>query len=414
VTVTGTNWAGNIAFRAGAARRPASLAELRSLVARARKVRALGSGHSFSDIADSTGTQVSVAALPPAVEIDTAASTARVAAGMPYAEVARRLHSKGHALANLASLPHVSVAGAIATATHGSGDANGNLATAVAALDMVTADGDLVSLSRGSDGFDGAVVGLGALGIVVSVTLDITPSYDVRQEVREDLPFEALAEHFSAVMSRAYSVSLFTRWREPRIDQVWVKRRDGEPGELGEQDWFGARPATGPRHPVPGVSAAPCTAQLGVPGPWHERLPHFRPDLTPSVGDELQSEHLIPRRHAVAALRALDAIRDRVAPVLLICEIRTVAADALWMSPSYGRDTVALHFTWIKDTRAVPPVIALIEERLAPFAPRPHWGKLFTAAPAYPRLPDFLALMRHYDPSAKFTNDFLTRHLLAG
>jgi alditol oxidase len=409
VTMAGTNWAGNVAFRADGVYRPASLPLLRSLVARSRKVRVLGTGHSFNDIADTSGALVSVAALPGTVEIDTAAARVRVAAGMSYAELARRLHAKGYALPNLASLPHISVAGSIATATHGSGDSNGNLATAVAELEMVTADGDVVSLSRGLDGFPGAVVGLGALGVVVGVTLDIVPAFDVRQEVHEDVPFDAAAGHLFDIVSRAYSVSLFTRWREPRIDQVWVKRLGRE---QGEEDWFGARPATEPRHPVPGMPAVPCTAQLGVPGPWFERLPHFRSDLTPSVGEELQSEYLLPRRHAVAALRALDAIRDRVAPVLQICEIRTVAADDLWMSPSYRRDTVALHFTWIKDTRAVPPVIRLIEERLAPFDPRPHWGKLFTLRPVYERLPDFLDLMRHFDPSGKFTNEFLDRHLL--
>jgi alditol oxidase len=405
--VTGTNWAGNVEFRAETVHHPTSVAQVQSLVARSRKVRALGSGHSFNDIADSA-VLVSVASLPQAVEIDTAAATVRVAAGMSYAELAGPLHAKGYALANLASLPHVSIAGAIATATHGSGDSNGNLATAVASLELVTADGDLVTLGRDP----GAVVGLGALGIVVNVTLDILPSYDIRQEVYEDLPFDAADGHFSDIVSRAYSVSLFTRWREPLIDQVWVKRV-----EPGEEDWFGASPAREPRHPVPGMSAAPCTRQLGVPGPWHERLPHFRPDLTPSVGEELQSEYLVPRRHAVAALRALDGIRERIAPVLQICEIRTIAADDLWMSPSHGRDTVALHFTWIKDTPAVLPVIGLIEERLAPFAPRPHWGKLFTLShdalrSAYDRLPDFVELMGRYDPSGKFTNAFLRRHLL--
>jgi alditol oxidase len=411
--VAGTNWAGNVEFRADGVHRPTSLPELRSLVARSRKVRAVGTAHSFSDIADTPGTLVSVADLPQTVEIDTAALTARAAAGMSYAELGRRLHAKGYALRNLASLPHISVAGSIATATHGSGDANGNLATAVAALEMVTADGDVVSLGRGSDRFPGAVVALGALGIVVSVTLDIAPTFDVRQHVHENLPFDVLEEHLFDIVSRAYSVSLFTRWREPLIDQVWVKRRDREPGE---EDWFGARPADGPRHPVPGMPALPCTPQLGVPGPWHERLPHFRPDLTPSVGEELQSEYLLPRRHAVDALRALDAVRDRVAPVLQICEIRTIAPDDLWMSPSYGRETVALHFTWIKDMRAVLPVIQLTEERLAPFDARPHWGKLFTTPPealrpGYERLPDFLELARHYDPFGKFTNEFLDRHL---
>ncbi len=409
-----TNWAGSVTFQAEP-RRPDSLEDLRRLVARGAKVRALGSAHSFNAIADTPDTLVSLAGLPPVLEIDAAGRQVKVAASLRYAEVGRRLHERGYALANLASLPHISVAGSVATATHGSGDRNGNLATAVSALELVTADGDLVTLARGQDGFDGAVVALGALGVVTSVTLDLLPAFDVRQHVYDHLPFETLDEHFDDLFSAAYSVSLFTGWRGPLIDQVWIKRRAGDAGDLPYgQDWFAARPADGPRHPVPGISAGPCTEQLGVPGPWHERLPHFRPEFTPSSGVELQTEYLVPRAHAVAALHAVYAIRDRVAPVLQISEIRTIAADDLWMSTAYGRDSVGIHFTWVKDMDAVLPVVRLLEERLAPHEARPHWGKLFVTAPGerhYPRLPDFRALMRAYDPHGKFTNAFLERHL---
>ncbi|MFI7630376.1 D-arabinono-1,4-lactone oxidase [Microbispora rosea] len=446
-----TNWAGNITFRAAEVERPSSVEEVRALVARSEKARVLGSGHSFNHIADSPGALISLDGLPAEIEIDGGSSTVRVAANVRYGELGRRLHDKGYALPNLASLPHISVAGSCATGTHGSGDANGGLATSVRAIEMVTADGDLVTLSRDADGdrFAGAVVALGALGAVVAMTLDVVPSFDVRQRVFEGLPAEVLDDQFDAVMSAAYSVSLFTDWRTSRINQAWVKERvgaagadpaeaaavsglagdaaagglegataagglyGGEPGD----GFFGATPADGPRHPVPGVSAVHCTAQMGVPGPWFERLPHFRPDFTPSSGEELQSEYMVPRRHAAAAFRALDAIRDRIAPVLQISEIRTIAADDLWLSPSQGRDTVAFHFTWIKDTAAVTPVLAAIEECLAPFGARPHWGKLFTL-PAdvlrtrYERLDEFAALARHYDPRGVFANEFVERYVL--
>jgi xylitol oxidase len=411
VPMGSTNWAGSVTFQAET-RRPSTLDEVRSLVARSAKVRALGSGHSFNDIADTPSVLLSLEGLPATFEVDTEARTVKVAASLRYAEVGRRLHERGYALHNLASLPHISVAGSIATATHGSGDANGNLATAVAALEMVTADGDLVTLARGQDGFDGAVAGLGALGVVVSVTLDLLPTYEIRQYVYEDLPFDVLDEHFDDLLSSAYSVSLFTGWRGPLVDQVWIKTEGGPI----EADWFTARPADGPRHPVPGISAAPCTEQLGVPGPWHERLPHFRPDFTPSSGVELQTEYLVPRRHAVEALRAVAAVREKVAPVLQISEIRTIAADELWMSSAYGRDSVAIHFTWVKDMPAVLPVVGLLDERLAPYEARPHWGKLFGTAPEalralYPRLADFQNLVREYDPRGTFTNAYLERHL---
>ena len=419
MTVRRTNWAGNVTFRAREVHRPATLDELRSLVAGGGAVRALGSAHSFSDVADTPGTLISLSGLPDTVEVDAAAGVVKVAAGVRYADLSRRLHDRGLAVHNLASLPHISVAGSCATATHGSGDANGNLATAVAALEMVTADGDLVTLDRGKDGdrFRGGVVALGALGVVVNMTLDVVPAFEMRQYVYERLALDVLDDHFGDIVSSAYSVSLFTGWRTPYIDQIWVKARAGLPGDRPPGDsWFGARPADGPRHPVPGMPVVNCTRQLGVPGPWHERLPHFRPAFTPSSGAELQSEYLVPRRHAVDALHALAAVRDRIAPVLQVAEIRTIAADELWLSPCYRRETAAFHFTWVPDPPAVLPVLALIEERLAPFGARPHWGKVFTVGPAelrarYPRLPDFQALARHYDPAGKFANDFVRRHL---
>ncbi|GAA4572711.1 D-arabinono-1,4-lactone oxidase [Planotetraspora kaengkrachanensis] len=414
-----TNWAGNVAFRAERVERPSSLDELRALVARSPKVRVLGSGHSFNDIADSSGSLVALDGLPADVEIDSASATVRIAASVRYAELGRRLHEKGWAVPNLASLPHISVAGSCATGTHGSGNANGGLATAVTAIEMVTADGDLVTLSRDADGdrFPGAVVALGALGAVVTMTLDIVPAFEVRQYVYEGLAGEVLDERFEDVVSSAYSVSLFTDWRTSRINQVWVKERVEGEGDAPAPSLFGATPADGPRHPVPGVAADACTTQMGVSGPWFERLPHFRPDFTPSSGEELQAEYLLPRRHAVAALHALDDIRDRIAAVLQISEIRTVAADDLWLSPSYGRDTVAFHFTWVKDTAAVLPVLAMIEERLAPFDPRPHWGKLFTVAPEvlrsrYDRMDDFRALAQALDPARTFANEFVGRYVL--
>ncbi|MDH2428147.1 D-arabinono-1,4-lactone oxidase [Sphaerisporangium sp. TRM90804] len=411
------NWARNVTFSAGHLDRPSSLEELRGLVARSDKARVLGSGHSFSDVADSPGALISLDGLPSSVEIDGASASVRVTGSVRYAELGRRLHEAGYAVHNLASLPHISVAGSCATATHGSGVGNGSLATAVSAIEMVTADGDLVSLARGDEGFAGAVVGLGALGVVVGLTLDVEPAFTMRQQVYEGLPLEALDEHFGDVVSAAYSVSLFTGWRSPHIEQVWVKERlDGDAGPAATS-LFGATAAGGPLHPVPGVSPVHCTEQLGVPGPWFERLPHFRPDFTPSSGEELQSEFMVARTHAVEALRALAELQEHVAPVLQISEIRTIAADELWLSPFYRRDSVAFHFTWVKDTAAVLPVVGLVERCLAPFGPRPHWGKLFTLPPetvraSYERLPDFQALARRYDPSGKFTNAFVARYAL--
>ncbi|MEN3362249.1 MAG: alditol oxidase [Mycobacteriales bacterium] len=412
-----TNWAGNITYRAAALHEPSSVDELRAVVAGSGRLRALGTRHSFSDLADTPGAQVSVAGLPPEIEIDSAAGTVRAAAGLRYAEVAAYLDRHGFALHNLGSLPHISVAGACATGTHGSGVGNGCLSTAVAGLDLVTAAGDLIHTGRGDEGFDGMVVGLGALGIAVALTLELRPAFQMRQQVYEGLPLDVLDDHFTDVVASAYSVSLFTDWRAPRLTQIWLKQRldEPEPGILGAP-WFTAKPADGPRHPVPGFSPASCTEQLGVPGPWYQRLPHFRPEFTPSAGDELQTEYLIDHRDAVAAIRALDRVRDQIHPVLQICEIRTIAADDLWLSPAYQRESVSIHFTWVADTAAVLPVIGVVEGALAPYAPRPHWAKLFTLPaadlrPRYPRRPDFQALAKRLDPTAKFANEFTERYL---
>jgi len=412
-----TNWAGNIAFAAPDFYRPATLAELRTMVARARQLRVLGTGHSFNDMADSPGAQVSLAGLPPEVEIDSAASLVRVAAGLSYAGLAARLDRHGFALRNLASLPHISVAGACATGTHGSGPANQNLSAAVTGLELVTADGDVVELSRADAGFPGAVVHLGSLGAVTRLILELVPSFEVSQRVYEDLPLDVLDDHFAAIMASGYSVSMFTDWHAPRLTQLWIKSlaEDGTP-PVTEQPWFTATPAPAARNPVPGLPADNSTAQLGEPGPWFERLPHFRPEFTPSAGDELQTEYLLPAEHAVPALRQLQRAGDRIAPVLRICEVRTVAADDLWLSPAYRQDSVAFHFTWRPDSAAVLPVVSLLERQLAPFGPRPHWGKVFTTPDAdlhasYDRLPDFLDLARHYDPKGKFRNAYTARYL---
>jgi len=412
-----SNWAGNVIFTAERLHCPSTVAELQALVAGAGRIHALGTGHSFSRVADSPGDLVSVAALPPVMDLDTTAGTVTVSAGLRYGELAPYLHEKGYALHNLGSLPHLSVAGACATGTHGSGVRNGGLATAVTAIELVTAGGELISLRRGDALFDTAVVGLGAFGVATRVTLELQPTFDVEQYVYDSLPFAALREHFTEVMSAAYSVSAFTDWTGPTVRNIWVKRRVDEPLPP-PVEWLGAVRADGPRHPVPGMPVEHCTEQLGVPGPWHARLPHFRLEFTPSSGEELQTEYFVAREDAVAGLAALDAVRSLIAPVLQICEIRTIAADRLWLSPAYGRDSVAFHFTWIKDAGAVAPVVAAIEERLAQFDARPHWGKVFAMAPEvvaarYPKLRDAAALARDLDPRGVFRNEMLDSYLYA-
>jgi xylitol oxidase len=416
---TMTNWAGNLAFGAAQVHRPSSVEELQQLVAGSDHIRALGSGHSFSAVADTSADLVSLADLPELIRLDESSSTVTVGGAVRYGDLARALQRRGYALRNLASLPHISIAGACATATHGSGTQIGNLATAVRSMQLVDADGGIVEIDpeHDPDRFAATAVGLGTLGIVTALTLEIVPTYDVRQFVYEGLRYREFRGHADEILGGAYSVSLFTDLRDSRFTQVWRKHRVAERGDLdAPPSLCGAPLAAGPRHPVPGMDPVHCTEQGGVLGPWHERLPHFRLDFVPSSGQELQSEYLIPRGLAGSALEAIDGIRSQIAPVLQVCELRTVAADQLWLSPSYHRDTLGVHFTWIDDPQAVMPAIAAIERELEPYDARPHWGKLFTMSPAhlaasYPRLPDFRAMRARHDPSGKFANHFVDHHL---
>jgi xylitol oxidase len=413
--VSELNWGGNYRYRAATLHRPGSLEELREIVAAAPRVRVLGSRHSFTGIADSAEL-VSLDALPAETVVDHAAGTVSVGGSTRYGELAETLKAEGLALGNLASLPHISVAGGVATATHGSGDANGNLATAVAAIELVTSSGEVLTVNRGDADFDGIVVGLGALGAITRVTLDVEPAYEVRQRVFEGLAWDALYADFDELTASGYSVSVFTRWGDA-TDQVWVKSRVEEAPEQPRAELLGAVAATLERHPILGLDPINCTRQLGLPGPWAERLPHFRMGFTPSNGEEIQSEYLLARRHAVPAIRALRAIAGAVRPVLQVSEIRTIAADRLWMSPQYGQDTIGIHFTWKPEQAAVERALADVEAALAPFEARPHWGKLFLAgaadvAPLYERLPDFERLAARLDPRGAFRNEWLETHVL--
>jgi xylitol oxidase len=412
-----TNWAGNYAYRAGTVHRPTTLEEVQRIVASAPRMRVLGSRHSFTDIADSHEL-LTLDDVPPDVALDRAANTVSFTAGVRYGELATMLDRHQLALANLASLPHISVAGAIATASHGSGDRNGNLATAVAALEFVTSDGEIRRVSRDDPDFNGLVVGLGALGAVTRITLDVEPAYEVRQRVFERLAWEALFEYFDAITSAGYSVSAFTRWGS-QVDQVWVKTRVDDAPEQPQSELFGAPAASTERHPITNLDPVSCTAQLGVAGPWYDRLPHFRLGFMPSAGAEIQSEYLVPRARAVAAIDAVRGLGATIAPLTQVSEIRTVAADELWMSPQYGGDTVGIHFTWTDDQPAVERALTEIEYVLAPFGARPHWGKLFlaeadTIAALYERHAEFAALLERFDPRGAFRNDWLERHVLGG
>ena len=413
------NWAGNYRYSTDRLYRARSLEQVQEFVKQHGQLKVLGTRHCFNGIADSTHDLLSLRDMDQVVALDERARTVTVEAGMSYGQLCPYLHEKGFALHNLASLPHISIAGACATATHGSGPTNGNLATAVSAMEIVTAGGEVRKLARDTDGstFQGAVVNLGALGVVTKVTLDVQPTFLMRQDVYLNLPTAQVKDHFEEIVSAGYSVSLFTDWQKERMNEVWIKRRVDKGATLAARpEFYGATLATRNVHPIVELSAENCTEQMGVPGPWYERLPHFRMGFTPSSGKELQSEYFVPRRNAVEAILAVERLRDHVSPHLMISELRTIDADPLWMSPCYNQPSLAIHFTWKQDWESVRKVLPMIERELAPFKVRPHWGKLFTLAPAqlqrrYEKCGAFKQLVKQYDPQDKFRNEFLAASL---
>ena len=412
------NWSGNYEYHTERLYVPKTVEQVRQVVKSCTKLKALGTRHSFNGIADSSANQISLKHLDRMV-LDPKARTVTVGAGVTYGQLGPYLDRQGYALHNLASLPQISVAGACATATHGSGNTNGNLSTAVAAMEIVTANGEVMTLSSERDDarFSGTVVGLGGLGIVTSITLNVQPTYQMTQVVYENLSIDQLQHHLDEIFGSGYSVSLFTDWQDHRMTEVWIKRRF-QPGSKPDlaPEFFGAKLATRKLHPIAGHSAESCTEQMGIPGPWYDRLPHFRMGFVPSSGAELQTEYFVPRSKGYEAILAIEQLRDQITPHLFISELRTIAADDLWMSPCYQRDSMTLHFTWKPEWPVVKKMLPLIEAKLAPFQARPHWAKLFTMPPStirpmYAKMPDYRALLEHYDPNGKFRNQFLRTNI---
>lgn len=409
----GSTWAGTYDFTAARLHVPRDLAQVQEVVARSPRIRVLGSRHSFHDLADSPGDLLSLASLPLQVEVDTDSRTAVVPGGATYGEIAVELDAAGWAVPAMASLPHISVAGAVATGTHGSGVGTPSLAGTVVGVEIVGPDGEVRWVEHGEPGFDGVVVSLGALGAVTRLRLAVEPRYEVRQDVLNGVPWRTVAERFEEIGAAAHSVSVFTRWQGEATEQIWFKgRSDAAPTIDLDGTW-----ATQNQHPILGLDAVNCTAQLGRPGPWYDRLPHFRMGFTPSNGAEIQSEYLLPRANAAAAMDALATLGPRLAPVIQVNEIRTVAADEQWLGLAHGGDAVAFHFTFDRDPDAVRDVLGHVEAALLPLGARPHWGKWFVTPRVeieqrYPRLDDFRDLVARTDPGGKFRNGFLDTHVL--
>jgi xylitol oxidase len=406
------NWSKNVDFNDRAFLQPESLTELQELVRSNQKIRARGTAHCFNEIANTSSYAINLAKMPRVIEVNPETKSVTVSSGLTYGELAPELHNQGWALSNLASLPHISIAGSISTGTHGSGIKNQNLANQVLSLDIVTAEGELRHIDRANPAFNALVVGLGLGGIVYQYELKIEPTFQIRQVIYPEIPLGILQRNFDQIMGTAYSVSYFTDWSNAQVGNLWCKFRDGEviPESVG-----GSAKADKKYHPIPSVDPVACTDQLGESGDWHQRLSHFKLEFTPSVGEEIQTEFFVDRKDAAAAIEAVSNLGEEITPLLWITELRTIAADDLWLSGAYQRDTLAIHFTWKKDL-AIYPVIEKVEAALRPYNYRPHWGKVFTAdgkylSSVYPKMSEFKALVEALDPTSKFENLFTRKFI---
>ena len=411
------NWAGNYKYKASEVRFPKTISELSKNLKGLSKVKALGTQHCFNDIADTSGVQLSTRHLNSVIELNEKDSYVIVESGIKYGDLGNYLHQRGWALHNLASLPHISVGGSCATATHGSGTSNGNMASALLGFELLIPSGDIiwVDTENNSELFYCSGVSMGALGIMTKIKLAVEPTYNVSQLVYENLPMDALKENFDLIMGSGYSVSFFTHWLDKNINQIWIKSRENNPFKI-TQDFFGARPALKDLHPIKINSPINCTPQMGLIGPWHERLPHFKMDFTPSNGDELQSEFFVARENAYDAIISIQSLYKKISPLLFVTEIRCVASDNFWMSTAYKRDSVAIHFTWKPNSKGVLSILPEIQKSLEPFKARPHWGKIFSLNPnelekCYPKFKDFLKIKKQIDPKGVLNNKYLDRFL---
>jgi FAD-linked oxidoreductase len=420
------NWAGNQRAAARRVVRPTGAADIAELVGAARAagdtVRAVGAGHSFTGAAATDGIRLELPTDGGPVSIDGAARQVTVPAGMPLHRLNALLAAAGLAMPNLGDIDRQTVAGAISTGTHGTGGRLGGLATFVSGLELVTGTGETVRCSADSDPdlFDAARVSVGALGVLTEVTLSCVDAFTLRADERP-LP---LAEVLSTLDELVAANDHFEFYWFPYTGRALVKRNnrvtDGSArplprwrgfldDELLSNSVFGAVCRLARRAPrlvptINGVSARALGARTYT-APSHEVF------CTPRRVRFVEMEYAVPRAALPAAFAGLRRAVERCGtPVVFPVEVRVAAADGVWLSTSYGRDSayVAVH-----QYAGMPyePYFREVEAVMRDLDGRPHWGKLHTRNAAsldaaYPRFGDFLAVRDRLDPDRVFVNDY--------
>ena len=409
------NWAKNITFSSQNYIEIENLTQLQKVIESSNKLKVVGTSHSFSEIADTTGTLISLKNLDSEIEIDEKSQTVKVSAGTSYANLAKYLEKNGWALSNLASLGEISIAGAVMTGTHGSGSNNKVLSDSVVAIEMILSSGDKFVIDRKNFAqFSGFVVSFGALAVFTKLTLKIVRSFSVKQVVYENVPIQSVLENFNEIFDRPYSASYFSNWSPKNTGQIWMKFLDDDKYPELQSKAYGGNLALSNQHPVKVNDPGNCTEQMGVAGKWLFRLPHFRLNSSPASGDEVQTEYLVDRDHVQGYINELTKIGEDIAARVYATEIRTISSDDLWLSGAYGRETVGFHFTW-KKSPEVKDFLPEIENILGKNNGRPHWGKLFSTPRAqlidrYPMYEEFRQLIQKYDSGNKFRNKFIEQY----
>lgn len=430
-----SNWSGTVAWDDCEVLEPTTIGELQSIIAYSPKVRVIGSAHSFTPLVRSSGrvkpTLLSLRHIPRTWSLDEKKKTVTVDAATTYSELCHALDKTGFALPNTSSLSHFQIAGAIATATHGSsGSRNGRLtrsglADTVVGLEIVGPDGTIRNVNKGHPQFSSSVVSLGMVGVVTRVTLSLVDDYDVIQRVYGKWPptptgtLSAFLSSLPKTIAQFDSFSAFVKWNVDDFGLL-IGRKQVPRGATDSASTTDPRLITGP---IQGFLGQGDFATTGV-GRWCDKMFLWKNNGSPFVSQpELQIAHFVPFRDVERALHATRKVVSTWGDEVLYCELRAVRGDEHLLSP-YSADAPkpdSFSISHSLDARLgvekVRQRASELESVLRPYQVRPHWGKLtaMTASDlkeAYGlKLKRFQEVQQQVDPNRKFTNDYL-EHLL--
>ena len=416
---------------------PKTVEEIQHILQYHAKIRVLGSMHSFNNITklpqEFNGVYISMSNMNQVIKC-CRGERVTIQPGITFGELGEYLHERNFGFHNMASLPHITVGGAISTGTHGAGVFNGNLASHVMQVKLISADGKLRTYRIGQDPeFQHIPVSFGLAGIIVEIELDIVPDYDIQQCIYENLPFNTIKKSdYKTAFSSAYSFSIFTQWKNRKFTSIWAKYRLRKGRNGNEEsimidcpDMNKIKPSSNKVHPLPGGDTSFVSGGIGknYKEPGYVGLPHFLMEGVPSQGEELQSEYFVSSHMFDVVIEVLFhhfEENPKLYDLLYVSEMRFVAGDKLTLSPQHVLgSSIGFHFTWKKEFDQVVDALKGIENVLKPYNALPHMGKLFTMTGrelegkyGQRNLRAFQSFVAPLDPLKKFVNPFLQNLIL--